>query len=361
MRRATGGARAVRDRFRKRTLAAIAVVLVLASLVPHGSAQGRTHRVRPGETPGAIARRYGIAAADLLAANDLAHARSLRVGQVLVVPPRGVAYARAGDTLSEIARRHRCSVDDLVRLNRLRRGATLRVGQRLVLPGYVPEDVQRDWGEPEEPGVVTLIRGERRTRVRLAPAASPVGAAGLPTVLRPGLDAVSDILRREDVEADLARHADPRLVMLLAMLSDAFGGRPMVIVSGFRDSERFTEESSRHVASAAADLRVTGVPDRAVWERCRRLRGAGCGLYPRSTFVHVDARDERTQWVDWSGPGQRPRYGTLRGPARRGHRAIPYPAANGVVPAEVAVVDAAPASAAVPATSLTATTPRDSR
>lgn len=316
--------------------------LMAGAMLPSRAHARRSHRVRPGETPAAIARRYGVAAADLLAANGLRSARSLRAGQVLVVPSRHVAYARAGDTLSAIARRHRCSVDDLVRLNRLRGRATLRVGQRLVLPGYLPT-ARRDWGEPEDPGVVTLVRGERRERVRLVDYGEKDAEAPSPRVLRSGLEALTRVLRREGVDGDLEREADPRLALLLAMLSDEFGGRPLVIVSGFRDAERYTEESSRHVASAAADLRIAGVPERTVWETCRRIRGTGCGYYPRSTFVHVDAREGRKQWVDWSGPGQRPRYGTLRGPARRGRRSIPFPAVAATVPAEVLVVDRSPA------------------
>ncbi len=331
----------------------VSAALGAAIAHPSGARAQRTHRVRPGETAAAIARRYGVEAADLLAANDLSRGRSLRAGQVLVVPSRGVAYARQGDTLSAIARRHHCSVDELLRLNRLRSGATVRVGQRIVLPGHLPDDAPRDWGEPEEPGVVTLVRGERRERFRLVAQTATDAPDALPRVLRSGLEALSRMLRREEVAEDLERHADPRLALLLAMLSDEFGGRPIVVVSGFRDSERYTEESSRHVASAAADVRILGVPERSVWERCRRLRGAGCGLYPRSTFVHVDVREDRMQWVDWSGPGQKPRYGTLRGPARRGHRAIPFPAVEGLVPTEVAIVDL-PAPPAGPALERTA-------
>src|SRR5262249_40692880 len=55
------------------------------------------------------------------------------------------------------------------------------------------------------------------------------------------------------------------------------------------------------------------------WDYCRSLTATGCGYYPRSTFVHVDVREPYAQWVDWSAPGQRPRYGNLHGAWRR-HR-----------------------------------------
>ncbi len=78
-----------------------------------------------------------------------------------------------------------------------------------------------------------------------------------------------------------------------------------------------------------------------VWEYCRRIDHAGCGYYPRSTFVHVDARRLRTQWVDWSRPGRRARYGTLRGPAnRRRRRRMPRPRVDQDLELEVRIVDA---------------------
>ena len=58
------------------------------------------------------------------------------------------------------------------------------------------------------------------------------------------------------------------------------------------------------------DFRVQGVSNRAVRDYCRTFVATGCGYYPRSVFVHMDTRDESAQWVDWSRPGERPRYGS---------------------------------------------------
>jgi hypothetical protein len=90
-----------------------------------------------------------------------------------------------------------------------------------------------------------------------------------------------------------------------------------VVVSGFRPVGGFTRETSRHVGGNAVDIRVRGVPHRALWDFCRSLSNTGCGMYPRSSFVHVDVRSHPRQWVDWSGPGERPRYGNLHGPFSR--------------------------------------------
>jgi hypothetical protein len=77
------------------------------------------------------------------------------------------------------------------------------------------------------------------------------------------------------------------------------------------------------VQGRAADIQVAGVPHRAVFELCRSLPQTGCGYYPRSVFVHVDVREQHAQWVDWSEPGGRARYGTLERPYRRSERKRP--------------------------------------
>lgn len=51
------------------------------------AAAPRTHTVKAGETPDAIARRYGVKLAALMAANPRLDARRMRVGQTLNIPP----------------------------------------------------------------------------------------------------------------------------------------------------------------------------------------------------------------------------------------------------------------------------------
>lgn len=47
---------------------------------------GATYTVKPGDTPGAIAKRFGISASSLMAANNISDPRKLRVGATLVIP-----------------------------------------------------------------------------------------------------------------------------------------------------------------------------------------------------------------------------------------------------------------------------------
>jgi hypothetical protein len=108
---------------------------------------------------------------------------------------------------------------------------------------------------------------------------------------------------------------NPRLLRLLAIVSDHFGGRTIHVISAFRPFRRgqYTAHSKHNIGNAV-DFRVEGVPNRVVRDFCTTLPNTGCGYYPRSVFVHMDVRPESVTWVDWSGPGQRPMYGSMSGP-----------------------------------------------
>lgn len=56
---------------------------------PGGTSTG-TYQVKPGETLGAISRRFGIPLADLMRANNITDPRRLRAGQVLTLPDESV-------------------------------------------------------------------------------------------------------------------------------------------------------------------------------------------------------------------------------------------------------------------------------
>ncbi len=314
-------------------LRAAVATLALAAALSFGPSTvdaSRHHTVRSGQTLGQIARRYRVSVNDIKAANRMRSVR-IRPGQVLTIPSAGEVYVRPGQTLARIARLNDVSEAELRRANHLRRGARLRAGQRLVLPGFEPAAAaERDWGTPETPGRVEFRRYGRDTRV------STLRVEG--GISRLGLRTLEEMLRRDDRDAE--RHTTPRLAMLLTHLSDHFGGRAITVMSGFRDPQRHTRETSQHVVGVASDIQIQGVPNRTLWEYCRTIDAVGCGFYPRSRFVHVDAREERAQWVDWSRPGRRPRYGTLRGPARRGRRPhIQMPEATVEIPLAVPIVE----------------------
>jgi uncharacterized protein YcbK (DUF882 family) len=323
-------------------MARLLVVFVLAlglwaATAGEVSAQ-REHVVRSGQTLASIARRYHVDVWDLALASDLRPTSTLHVGDTLTIPSPHTTYVRPGQTLSEIAHDHDCDLAELRRLNHLRDGATLLVGRRVLLPGYEAggESSAREYDPPDEPGVVSLRRHDETLRVALLDAERRVTSEG---VL-----ALASLMRRHDDDAAELPH--PRLVALLAAISDHFGGAEITIVSGRREAGGYTRESSRHTRGQATDIRVRGVSMRAIWDYCRTLSDTGCGYYPRSSFVHVDVRSSATQWVDWSSPGRAARYGNLsrawprmcRRSDRRAHRRCAREGRRITAPEDVAAV-----------------------
>ena len=157
-----------------------------------------------------------------------------------------------------------------------------------------------EWARaPKRPGHVSLVRYSERFRGELVDGKRHVvskAAKKIDHLLR-------SLRKREETEIDR------RLLERLADLSDHFGGRTIVVVSGYRPfSPKQYTKNSRHNHGRAIDFRVVGVPVQAVFDHCRTLRETGCGYYPNSEFVHMDVRDVGADWTDYSLPGQPPRY-----------------------------------------------------
>jgi uncharacterized protein YcbK (DUF882 family) len=107
----------------------------------------------------------------------------------------------------------------------------------------------------------------------------------------------------------LSHTPDPRLISLLTAVSDHFGSRPLQVVSGFRPySPAQHTPHSNHNIGRAIDFRVVGVPNEVVRDYCRKFKNVGVGYYPNSSFVHLDVRESPSYWVDYSKPGEAPRY-----------------------------------------------------
>ncbi len=88
----------------------------------------------------------------------------------------------------------------------------------------------------------------------------------------------------------------PRLVEMLLLISQAYDGRPIGLVSGFREAGRKTRKTSYHVKGMAADIALRGVKVHDLRNTAVRLGAGGVGVYP--TFVHVDVRsDHPYRWV----------------------------------------------------------------
>ena len=119
----------------------------------------RGYQVRPGDTLGAIAIAFDTSVEAIMRSNGIQNARSLRIGQELIIPmppeamPRssGTRHVRAssagkratspaggkhhvlrsGETLGHVALKYGTSVDRLKALNGIRDVRKVQVGQKL--------------------------------------------------------------------------------------------------------------------------------------------------------------------------------------------------------------------------------------
>jgi membrane-bound lytic murein transglycosylase D len=102
------------------------------------------HRVRRGQTLGAIARRYGSSVERISSYNGIRNAHMIRAGHTLRIPTgstvtrRNQSYVvhrvRRGQTLAAIARRYGSSVERIKRVNGLRNKHRIQAGQELRIP-----------------------------------------------------------------------------------------------------------------------------------------------------------------------------------------------------------------------------------
>jgi len=111
------------------------------------STQPPSYRVRSGDNPWSIARRFNVPLADLLAWNNLETDTVLKVGQAITLRESAAGAAttrsarsgrtyevRRGDNLWQISRKVDSPVEELRRLNGFGEGHDLKPGDRVILP-----------------------------------------------------------------------------------------------------------------------------------------------------------------------------------------------------------------------------------
>lgn len=279
--------------------AALAIVAVPTPTMAEARGGERTHVVSPGNTLGSIARRYHVTIAALREANGLGPGQPIRLGQRLVIPA-----PEPSDESTERAPRGRRDRDDEIeggtaRARRARHEAQARSSRERDEADDAPPRASGFERAPRHAGSVRLVHGDDGVTIKLFARNKHLAPRAL--------DGFSRMLRFYPTGA---RHPiDPRLVTLVGIVSDHFGGRDIHVVSGFRpySPKQYTPHSN-HNLGRAMDFNIPGVPNEVVRDFCRTLRNVGVGYYPNSSFVHMDVRTEKAFWVDEAGPGEPPRY-----------------------------------------------------
>ncbi len=269
------------------------------------------------------AARMGALAVRNVALAALASASIAFVGAVLLAPKDARADVQhvvaRGHTIEAIAHRYHVTVQAIIDANHLKDTRHLKIGETLTIPGVqaggpnLNPNAKTKKGpdgkpvksvsyvmRPKTPDVVHVTRlasGEKYT-LHVNARRGKIS----PTVAK----SAEQMMRSM---GGLSHPIEPRLVHLLAAVSNHFGSRKVEIISGFRPYSALQHTThSNHNIGKAVDFRVPGVPNEVVRDYCRTLRDVGCGFYPNSTFVHMDVRDKSSFWIDYSRPGEPPRY-----------------------------------------------------
>lgn len=129
----------------RRSLAALALAVLLPFPVLAPAAALANVVVKPGETLSEIADRHGISLTRLMQANGITNPNVITAGQTLRLPGSSAAATgsarggsvtvQPGDTLSDIADRQGVSLNQLMQANGITNPNILVAGQKLVLPG----------------------------------------------------------------------------------------------------------------------------------------------------------------------------------------------------------------------------------
>lgn len=298
-----------------RALAAAIAAAILLAAPAAATAADTEHVVQKGQTLGKIAKRYRTTIEAICEANGISRYQKIKPGLVLVIPDRDApagsrrgarsAQGKAEATSSRGAKTRVKGVDKAGRKTGADDGAS-------------PADSDKRYARrPKRPGWVRLVRGTERLELQLLTPKGRLVPKALPKLSR---------IMRASPTASIP--IDPRLATLIGMVSNHFGGRTIRIVSGYRpySPTQYTPHSN-HNYGRAIDFIVEGVPNTVVRDYCRTFRNAGVGYYPNSTFVHLDVRSEKTYWVDYSRPGEPPRYAGAKGSIGADEAARDVPAA----------------------------------
>ncbi len=310
-----------------------ALLLSLAPVYAHG--EELVHVVAKRDTLIHIAKRYHTTVDALREVNNLKPWQQIHPGLPLVIPEKGKeaeAAKRAEKIRKEGYKPSKSNKkDDKGKKDDPKSKKLDPKGKKGAAKGKKAAVDDTNKGtyarKPKRPGHVRLVRGSETLDIQILTRRGKLLPSALPKI--------SKILRFFPTDQKIA--IDPRLVTLIGIVSDHFGGRPLRVVSGYRpySPAQYTPRSN-HNHGRAMDFSVEGVPNTVLRDFCRTFRNAGVGYYPNSSFVHMDVRSVKTYWIDYSRPGEAPRYDRAHGSGHADEAARdvePHPgAADGTPP-----------------------------
>jgi LysM repeat protein len=303
------------------------------------TSKGVLHTVQQGQTLHIIAAAYDVPVNDILKANKFKNEDIIHPGQKILVPGvekvvgvpgiesesgEGADSAAAGggiksgkivkagvlhtvmpgQTLWDISKAYNMKVDSILKANGLKNQNMIKVGAKILLPGAKKVEAVACSSKSSILYVypITFHRihtGETKSLNLFTPTGK----------LQKGPVKELQALMF-DHRTKKQHKIHPRLMALIAKVAMHFDFRTIIIYSGFRayNKDQHTKES-KHNVGRAIDFAVEGVSNWKVMKYCRTFSNVGVGYYPKSYFVHLDVREKDAFWIDYSGPGQKPKYG----------------------------------------------------
>jgi uncharacterized protein YcbK (DUF882 family) len=220
-----------------------------------------------------------------------------------------------GHTIEAIAQRYHVTPKSIMDANHIKDPKHIKVGETLTIPGVKAEPakekakVGKD-GKPQKP--ITYAMRPKTPGIIHATRLATSEDFSIKVSDRRGHQSPTALKTFEKMlraSSGAAHPIEPRLIALLGVVSNHFGSRKLEIVSGFRPySPTQHTAHSNHNIGHAIDFRVSGVPNEVLRDYVRTLKNVGVGYYPNSTFVHLDVRLTAAFWIDYSRPGEPPRY-----------------------------------------------------
>lgn len=294
--------------------------ITIPMILRGGASQG--HVIRKGDTLASIAARYDVSVGALAKENKLERGSVLDLGRTLIIPdeddepeaheprrslklvksgekiPGGVRHTvQPGQTLWSIARAYNVKGQTIARRNELEEGAALKAWQKLVIPGAKKVVPVRVKGFVVQPIRFVRVYNDESMSLKLMNRSGRVNKWS-----RKKLSALAGP-RKGKRRAKLFH---PRLIHMIQRVAEHWPGKTIEIVSGYRPGE--TGSESKHSEGRAIDFRVAGVSNKDLYDFCTQLPKSGCGYYPNSVFIHMDARDKSATWTDVSAPGEKAQY-----------------------------------------------------
>ena len=317
-----GSARVARARVgRARGVATGAVVSVLSVLSPSIASADVIHVVAKGHTIATIAGRYHVSSKSITDANPNANPKRLRIGETLTIPgvtpkagaPKAgekAASARTSEAQAKAAPPGKAPGQASASAHAGAGAAPAPASAPHASPTANaaapkgPHGKDAYTAKPKHPNVVHLVRFGTSEE-------ASVNVSSRGKVPPAAIDQLKKLMHSSSGQTHTP---DARLVALLGIVSNHFGGKKIEIISGFRpfSPKQYTPHSN-HNHGRAMDFRVQGVPNTVLRDYCRTLHDVGVGYYPNSVFVHLDVRSAPAFWIDYSKPGEAPRYHAASG------------------------------------------------